>query len=749
MPIDLFRGVGAFFPRRVTVKDRLAMLPRDAWPLEAAVSVRWNHLAVPYIRASSDRDAAVALGIVHAHLRGSQVELLKRLARGRLSEVAGPPAIVIDHALRLIDYGRAAEASLDAMPETSRQWLDAFTAGYNAAARRLPAPPEARLFGIRPEDLTPADVVAIGRLAGSDINWFTYITLLRARARPGWHELFRRLLVAGAGQTPSFRQGPGAALEGIVAANSRSGSNCVVVAAARSASGGAMIASDPHLGLSLPNFWLLVGIISPSYRVVGMMPPGLPVIGLGRNPGLAWGGTNMRAANSDLFDVSKLPRTTITTREVPLRPRFWRSRSLRLRDSSFGPIVSDHALFKGAPDETLALSWTGHLPSDDVGAFLGAMRARDGAQFRQAFASFAVAGQNMLYATAKGEIGQIMAVFLPDRPRSLPSDIVLDPRDPEVCWRGVLTACDLPHVENPREGVLASANNVPTRARVPVGYFFVPDERVERLQALLAGPRKVTHADLMALQRDVFSSASLALKETLVAAIETAGLETRQSGFFDALKAWDGHYHIEARGPVCFETLLAAVTERLHAEPDRRGRRRVPAERSQWNMLVRYFASDLEARSPEVRRDLLAASLDQAAKDARSFAQWGEMHRLRLGHVLARLPGIGRRLLFADVPVSGSRETAMKAAHGLVRGRHGATYGQQARHISDLADIDANWFCLLGGQDGWLGSDAFADQLTLWREGKYVRMPLSDAAIEAEYPTETVLTPAVRDESRG
>jgi penicillin amidase len=65
-----------------------------------------------------------------------------------------------------------------------------------------------------------------------------------------------------------------------------------------------------------------------------------------------------------------------------------------------------------------------------------------------------------------------------------------------------------------------------------------------------------------------------------------------------------------------------------------------------------------------------------------------------------------------------------------------------ARHISDLSDPDANWFVLFGGQDGWLGSAAFADQMPLWREGRAIRMPLRPATVAAEFPRVTLLRPA-------
>jgi penicillin amidase len=98
--------------------------------------------------------------------------------------------------------------------------------------------------------------------------------------------------------------------------------------------------------------------------------------------------------------------------------------------------------------------------------------------------------------------------------------------------------------------------------------------------------------------------------------------------------------------------------------------------------------------------------------------------------------------IYANLPAGGSRQTPMKMAHGLVNGRHCATFGSMARHISDMSDLDANWFVLLGGNDGWLGSANFCDHLPLWRERRYIRMPLRPETVAAEFAIVTTLSPA-------
>ena len=76
----------------------------------------------------------------------------------------------------------------------------------------------------------------------------------------------------------------------------------------------------------------------------------------------------------------------------------------------------------------------------------------------------------------------------------------------------------------------------------------------------------------------------------------------------------------------------------------------------------------------------------------------------------------------------------MKMAHGLTNQAHKTDFGQMARHITDMADPDANWFVIVGGQDGWVGSENYTDQVSMWQAGDYIRMPLTAEKVQAEFP---------------
>ena len=729
-------------PKPAGVAERLAAFPTRGLPLSAPVTIWWSDRHIPFVEASADADAAFALGLVHAHLRLAQMSMARMIAYGRLSEIAGPLTMDIDRGLRILSYPRAAAASERAMDPQARRWTERFVEGinhYQAQARELPH--EFAVLGLEREPWTVADILAVGRLVGTDVNWLAWLDLLPLRARADWPEIWGRLAAEGSASVPSFGPAETAALQQWLAGVSRSGSNSLAVAPQRTATGGALIANDPHLGLTIPSVWLIAGVKSPSYHAVGLMGPGLPIFAIGRNPAIAWGGTNMRAASSDLYDVSGLDPARITRRAERIRVRWWFDSEAAVRETPYGPIVSDAPQLAGYALPPLALKWTGHAASDEIGAMLAAARARNFDEFRAAFRTFAVPGQNMLYADADGNIGQVMAARLPLR-GGPPADLVLDPAAHDAAWGAMRGSAELPFAYNPPAGFLASANNRPTAQGMPVGFFFSPSDRAARMAEVVEAETPIDLDTLKALQRDVYMASAHALCRLFLVKLDAAGLAAAAHGnaaeALRRMRAWDGHYRPDSIGAVAYEQFRHGFVSAFYAAAFGADDWRAAAPERAEPLLP----ADIEAAGAGALRAALAAGLETAAQGLGAFANWAAMHRLRLAHPLANLPLIGSRYRFAEYGVGGSSATLMKTAHDSAAGRHFVDYGANARHISDMSDPDANWFVLLGGQDGWLNSGTLLDQWPLWRDGEYVRVPLSLEEVRRSFPHRLTLEAA-------
>jgi penicillin amidase len=348
---------------------------------------------------------------------------------------------------------------------------------------------------------------------------------------------------------------------------------------------------------------------------------------------------------------------------------------------------------------------------------------------------FGVPGQNMVYADACGRIGRLMAAHLPRRTGGKPDDVVVAPGT-DGAWDNAWSAADLPQRVDPGSGYVASANERPTDGARVVGYHFSPPDRKRRLEHLIRSSERLSVAEISQIQRDVHSATALAQCRHLVGWLQPAELwrGARQRRFIADLAAWNGDYSDQSRGALAFELLSHRLTRVLIPT------RRLAAYDAAWGTRELIWEDVLTADT-QVRQRALERALKRAAKDIGRRETWGARHRLRLAHPLALVPVSGRAYRFADHPTGGSSETLMKTAHPLVSRTHRTRYGSAARHISDLSDPDANFFALLGGQDGWLGSTTLLDQLALWESGEYVMVPLRPATAHDAFPFCTELTP--------
>ncbi len=740
----LFSGYLRFFAPRpppsntVSLEERLASFPSEGTPAEKPVEIRWNRHLVPFIEAATDRDLAVALGLVHAHLRLGQMEVLRRLAFGRLSEMIGPAGIDIDRTVRILDLGRAVPAIERELPSETREWLAGFVSGINHCLMRADAalPHEFELFRLKREPWGIADILRLGRLFGSDVAWLAWSRLLKARGSGEWRQDFQRLIEMDAAQVPGHESAAGEAALQALLSSGRSESNSLAVSASRSADGSAWIASDPHLGLSLPSNWLIAGYRSPSYHAAGLMFPGMPFIGLGRNPWIAWGGTNLHALASELCDISDLPEAALETRDETIAVRWGASRSVRVRRCEAGPVISDSQFFR-SPRSRLALRWAGHRASDEITAMLAVSKARHWQEFKASLDSFAVPGQNMIFADAAGNVGHALAARVPKGAEGAPEDLV---SSGGAAWNAFLTASSLPAWYNPPAGFVVSANNKPD-TKTAVGRFFSSRHRFERITAILGNAAAIDFPLLASVQQDAVAGTAqkLAIRLAQIARSGTPDVLAPESArLVRLLENWDGAYDARSEAPAAFELLLFHFARLFYT------RETLTAYSAGW-VLRDLLGASIEASDETRVRPAVLQALKHAAKSL-GARKWGQLHRLRLDHTLGLLPG-GRRYRYFDLPVSGGSETVMKTANGLAGGPHAVRFGSNARHISKLSDIDRNYFILLGGQDGWFGSTAFADQVPLWRRGEYIEVPLQRKKVHNTFPFATLLAPAKRSRS--
>ncbi len=729
------------YPDKETFQTRIQLLQENTEsPVKKTVRIYWNQYAVPFIEAQTDEDLAFALGTVHGHLRIDQLEVLRLISQGRLSEAAGPIGAVqtIDHGLRMLDFMGSAEKSLMKMSTEGRQWMKRFTEGLNWYISRLPKEPVTnKILDIELRPYSLQEVVAITRLVSADLTWATYLKYLKLAEAAEWQQTFDFLQKKVGTSLSSSNNPKEDSLSELIKSFSKSGSNALVVNGAKTQSGSAMIASDPHVGLMLPNFWILVGIKSPSYHACGLMIPGVPIIGAGRNKDIAWGGTNMRGISSHLYDVSTLPSSDIKTKKVEIKRRWWFDTELEIRETPYGPIFSDLNYFeKDKNPFTVAINWLGRSGSDEITSFLKATRSSDWNSFKKSFEDYKVPAMALVYADTKGDIGMIAAYGQPvlkNPDQTL--DLVKSLENPIV---GTIRPTQNPTATNPKEGYIASANNKPfAYTAIPFSFGYANNHRITRLKKLAEKPGKIDIGYLMEIQRDVYLQAAVDIKELVLGNLNNSKLVSLP--LIEKLRAWDGKFNKESEGAIVYYALMynywQTYLERIEDETLKQGIKKY----DDWRVTLLEW---IPTQTPENIEDLTKASLESVSATVKKYPTWGDFTVQPQRTVLGMIPWIGSRFQYADYPVNGSSETLNKYGRNFSLEKQEVTYGASARHISDLASLDENYFVLHGGQDSWLMNENLNDQTPLWRKGEYIKVPLSLDKVKAQFRSAvTKLTP--------
>ncbi len=751
----LVAGLAGVIWWTLPARDATLQLPG----LSARVTVTLDDYGIPRIAARTEADAAMALGWLHARDRIFAMELMRRGAAGRLSEVAGAATLRADRFVRTLGLARRAEEDLAALPAEARALLDAYAAGVNAwiAARGRFAAPEFLLLGA-PEPWRPEHSLYWAKVMGIWLsgNWRSELDRARlaailpeARQRELWPEdntagrpdlaaLDPAHLGRLAALLPSFPE-PGT-LPG-------SASNAWAVSGRRSASSAPLLANDPHLGFQAPILWYLARIdLADGRLLAGATSPGVPLVVIGRNAALAWGFTTTtsdtqdvfieRLAGPDAYETPDGPRP-FTVREEVIRVRGAAPVRIRVRETRHGPVISD--LDETPPaDRVMAVAMANLAPADTAAAGLLALnRAGSLAEARAAAAQISSPPQNLMVADKAGRIGMYLTGRTPVR-RAGDGALPAPGWDGSHDWTGWVPFDALPHVEDPASGAIVNANNrpIPPGSPVYLGRDWPDESRFRRIGEVLAARPKQDAAGFAALQRDTVSPFARALvgPGALLRRIErpagAAGIA------WDLLLAWDGDVAADRPEGLIFNAWLRRLGRLTLAQGG------VPE--GGWTPRAAFFrlllspdgagaawcGGDCGALAGQALSEAVAELAATQGPDPAAW-RWGKVHVARFEHPLLRfLPGIG--WLTGLVAATGGDEWTV--SRGGLRG--GGTdpfahvHGAGLRLVADLADPDTTLAVIATGQSGNPASAHWGDLLEYWREGRMIALRRAPEALQ-------------------
>jgi penicillin amidase len=775
--------------------------------LTAPVEIVRDNANVPHIFGQSDADTFFGLGYAHAQDRLWQMMMMRRTVQGRLSEVFGARTVRIDTTLRRFDLYTLARTSVAQDAETLSA-LKAYSDGVNARLTEINrealgrGAPEQFLFNAPIAPWQPADSIALIKLMAVQLSGHLSREVLHARAAlaledparledivplapgggiaalPDYASLFPGLEPAGAprmAEADPLSPFPRPAFAGA--------SNAWAAAPSRSATGGTLLANDPHLGFSAPAIWYLARLELETGGVIGGTIPGIPAILTGRSARLGWGLTSSYLDDQDVFIEEVNPDNPDEYRTPDGWKPFRSARSivevkgadpvtLTLRWTDNGPVLpgSHYDLAEVTPPgHVAAVAWTALSDRDTtMTAGMRLMRARSVSEALESTTLHIAPSQNLTLADERGIALKLIGT-MPRRDARHESQGRMPSRGwvAENRWQGMLPDSANPAFIDPSGGILGNTNNKIVDRPFPmhVSHHWGDTQRIHRWRRLMQGREVHTRDSFIEAQLDTVSFTARSLLPLIGADLWFTG-EAAPEGTQERLRQralglladWNGEMNEHLPEPLIYAAWMRALMDRLtrddlgplsrefdHPDP-------VFIERVFRDVNGAAAWCDVrQSAAIETCTDIARLALDDALiwiseryGRALESLRWGDAHQATHDHqVLGEVPLL-RYFVNIRQSTSGGDNTLLR---GRTRGGDGPdpfnnVHGAGYRGVYDFADPESSVFVTSTGQSGHFLSRHYDDMSRLWRRGEYIPMSLDQDLARAAPVGVTVLMPA-------
>ena len=740
--------------------------------LSENVIVHFDQNGVPHINAETQKDAYTALGYVHAQDRLWQMELIRRIAPGRLSEIFGDKLVETDvffAGLGLVEDANESIAKIDINSEAYKLTM-AYLDGVNQFVEEGATPIEYNLIGLEKTKFTVNDVYNVfgymsfsfaiaqktdpllqeikeklgdNYLAELEIPVYSNTALLKSEKNPIVKASFAKAMTAMYEQLP---------ISPFI------GSNSWVIAADKTKNGKVIFANDPHIGFSQPSVWYQSHIKTPDYEMYGYSLALTPFPLLGHNRDYAYGLTMFENDDVDFY-IEKNNPENLNEYETPTGFSTYKTvqKTIKIKDapdttftvkiSRHGPIMNN--LLKQIDDERpIAMQWIYKKTDNqiiDVGYQIS--HAKSLHDFKEGAKLLHAPGLNMMYGDAKDNIAWIASGKLYKYRDSINTKLYLDGASGKDEILSYIDFEDNPQSINPASNYVYSSNNQPdTIAGILYPGYYLPEDRGQRIEQLLEVKNDWTQEDVQQMIFDVTSPVVPQVIANLVASLKTENFTKNEQEALQNLKDWNGEYKKEDTAPTIYNRFLYEFLEGTFKDelgesfpmfmqtPLMKKMIAVQAKKT-----VSVWFDDVTTEPKETKSDIVQRSfinaisfLENQLGDTVSLWSWSKVISVEHGHALAA-GGETLRKIFNVGPFSmdGGNEVINNQLFTLNEtGIYKVKAGPSTRRVIDFSNIENSVSILPTGQSGNVFSKHYKDQAQKYVNGEFVKTMLNKDEIE-------------------
>ena len=723
------------------------------------VKVYRDSFAISHIYAKNEHDLYMVTGYILAQDRMWQMDLLRRVTLGRLSEIFGDGFIETDLLLRSLCFKEKSESLLAEGDSNIVSALNAFSEGVNRYIEDYKGnyPLEFSLLGYEPEPWDPVHSLnLIGYMAWDLKSGWSELLLEELAEKVDSAHLVELLPEMTIHKTYVYCKGNELLAENKlqtlafleeIGLDIFSGSNNWAVSGERSNTGKPLLANDMHLAFGIPGIWYQIHqVIEGELSVEGLLLPGQPLVIVGHNDSIAWGMTNTFVDNLDYYEEKIHPEDTnkylfngewknFIIHEEIIRSKSGKEFKCNYRTNHRGPVVSG---FNEITDRVLTIHWVGNEKSDEMRSVYFVNRANNWDDFRNAFTTFISISQNIVYADKQGNIGLYCCAGVPIRKRDTLWTVLPGWTD-EYDWKGIVPFDQLPHEYNPARGYVSSANNRTVDSTYPyhIGTWYDIPYRMDRIRELLEGQDRFSVEDFKRIQNDQHSKFSSLFLTTILPLMEgMTGWSEMEKTVLDMLKQWDYNLHPDSpEAPLAeywaYQFLLSTYKDELGDDLiDRFLNVGHFSRNAIFNLLMHnnsIWLDNIMTETKENLADIAAVSYKNAIDTLiRKYGieiskwKWGDIHQITLTHPIAKVKILDKIFGLNQGPyrVGGSFHTVSPFKYSYFEPR-AVYHGSSHRSIYDLNDWSNCISVIPTGASGIPASRFYCDQTSMYIRGDY------------------------------
>ena len=734
---SLFLSVGLWLYTKTLVPNYEGEI--EIKNLTEEVAVYFDTNGVPHINAQNQHDAYTALGYVHAQDRLWQMELIRRIAAGRLSEVFGEKLIDTDKFMSGLGIEESAQKTIQNLDKSSEmyQLSMAYLDGINQYIANGKTPVEFTIVGVEKEMYTLKDMY----------NVFGYMAFSFAVAHK------TDPLLSEVKETLGKNY-----LNELIDAESH---NLTFIKSEKNPektkNGKVIFANDPHIGYSQPSVWYQSHIKTPDYELYGFNLALIPFPLLGHNSDYAYGLTMFENDDVDFYieennPVNDMEYKTATGYETyqlidkRIKVKGQENLVYQIKVSQHGPIMND--IIKHLDDKRpIAMQWVYTALENkilEVGYEIS--HAKSLSDFKKGASKLHAPGLNMMYGDAKDNIAWFASGKLYRYRDSLYTKTYLDGASGDDEILEYLDFEQNPQAVNPSWNYVYSANNQPDTvgSELYPGYY-LNESRAKRIVDLVAPKDDWTKEEVAEMMNDVTAPVAPPIIANFIKSLDKTVLSPSEKIAISNLRNWKGNFDKNEIGPVIYNRIVYEFQKNTFS--DEMGKAfnqfsntpliekvlpvQMAREESVWWDDV-STKGKLESKQDIVMKSFKNAFTflkNQLGENVESWT-WDRLISVEYKHALGEVPLLRSLFNVGPFVTSGGDQVINNQIYNLdSTGYYKVKAGPSTRRVVDFSDAENSLAILPTGQSGRVFSDHYKDQAAKYLNGEYVPMLLNQSTI--------------------